>query len=75
MKHDSFINLDIHVKGEGRCLVQVGIDSLTPMERAWLFRLFEQAKEGRDVGFGVDSTEAGEQVLKFTLPPQQEGTQ
>lgn len=72
MRHDSFINLDIHAKDEGRCLVQVGIDSLTPAERAWLFRLFESAKEGREISFGVDSTSIGEQILKFTLASMQE---
>lgn len=68
-RHDSFINLDIHAKDEGRCLVQVGLDGFTPAERSWLFRLFESVKEGREVGFAVDSNEKGEQVLKFVLAP------
>lgn len=67
MNHRNFINLDIHTQSEGRCLFQVGIDGLTPKERAWLFRLFEQTKEGREVSFGVDSNDAGEHVIKFTL--------
>lgn len=66
MRHNSFINLDIHAQDEGHCLVQIGLDGFTPAERTWLFRLFESVKEGREVGFGVDTIE-GAQVLKFTL--------
>lgn len=70
MKHRNFLNLDIHTQDEGRCLVQIGIDSLTPAERRSLFELFRQETEGRSISIAVDlpeGTEAGEAVLKFTF--------
>lgn len=66
MKHRNFFNLDLHADGD-RCLVQVGMDSLTPIERTWLMRLLQGVNEGRSIGFGVETTEADEQVIKFTL--------
>lgn len=70
MKHRNFLNLDLHANGD-RCLVQVGMDALTPVERDWLLRLLAGVNEGRSINFGVDTTEVGEQVLKFTLAPMQ----
>lgn len=65
-KHDNFLNLDMHTHDD-RCLIQVGLDSLTPAERDWLFHLFQGVKQGRDIQFGVDTLESGAPVLKFTL--------
>lgn len=60
------LSLDMRCE-EGRCLVQVDIDFLNAGERQFLFRLLEEAKEGRQVGFSVDSHENGEHIVKFTL--------
>ena len=55
------LSLDMRCE-EGRCLVQVDIDFLNAGERQFLFRLLEEAKEGRQVGFSVDSHENGERT-------------
>jgi hypothetical protein len=52
---------------EGRCQVGLGLDHLSDTERMWLFRLLEGSREGRRLGFGVDSTPEGDQVLKFRI--------
>ena len=52
---------------EGRAQLNVDIESLSDMERLWLFRLLEGTRQGREVGFGVQSTDDGAQVLTFTI--------
>jgi hypothetical protein len=60
------LSLDMRCE-EGRELVQLDIDFLTDQERKWLFDLLQTAQKGRQVGFGVESPESGEQIIKFTL--------
>lgn len=74
-RHNSFINLDIHAKAEGRCLVQIGLDSYTPAERALLFRLLRSVTENSGITIGVKDFPSGELELKFTLPAKQAVTQ
>ena len=65
MKVDPTLMLSMHCP-EGRARVQVGLNDLTPQERAWLFQLIKGAEKGRSIGFGVD-TEGAAQIIKFTL--------
>lgn len=69
MNHRNFLNLDIHTQDEGRCLIQVGIDHLTPIERGWLFKRLEEAKEGREIQFGAKTLEGGTIVITFAIAP------
>jgi hypothetical protein len=61
------LSLDLRCEEEGRCLVSVGIDAMTSRERAWLFDLLKGAQQGRQIAFGVETSPAGEQVIRFTV--------
>lgn len=62
------LTLDMRCEEEGRVLVEIDIGLLLlPAERKWLFDLLDGTHKGRQIQFGVDSTPAGEQVIKFTL--------
>ncbi len=51
----------------GRALVQVDIADLSDLDKAWLFRLLQGARRGRQVSFGVASPEPATQVVTFTF--------
>ena len=61
------LSLDMRCEEKGRCVVQLGIDYLTPGEREWLFELNQAAQEGRQMNFGVETLGNGEVVMKFHL--------
>ncbi len=65
MKVKPTLMLNLHCS-EGRAMVQVGLDSLTEPELAWLFELLKKSEKGRSVEFGVDS-DGSVQTIKFKL--------
>jgi hypothetical protein len=67
--------LDMRCEEEGRCVVQLSIDFLTPGEREWLFALLKSATEGRQMAFGVETTPTKDAILRFFLMGEQEANE
>lgn len=48
--------------------IDVGLHWLTTQERKFLYGIVRNTLEGREIGFGVEANEAGDPVIRLTLP-------
>lgn len=65
-QYDNEMTLSVRT-GRGRCSIDLGLDHLTGPQRDFIFSSVANTLKGGSAGFGMETLESGEIVIKITL--------